>query len=99
LRTIKFYNRDIDCFNGDETRYSSDLHDVLYKSHCTNYHADAGPEGTNDESLYHLSCLFSQYLYSNFGQSGRNVILVGHSMGGIIVRVVGQSRRRARSRL
>jgi pimeloyl-ACP methyl ester carboxylesterase len=86
LRFIKYYTGDHDCINGNEKRFTSDLHDPLYKSHCTNYHADAGPEGTNDESLYHLSCLFSQYLYDNFGQFNRPVILVGHSLGGIIIR-------------
>lgn len=88
FRTIKYYNGDTNCTNGnDEGRYSSDLHDPLYKSNCIDFHAGpVGTEGTNDESLYHLSCLFSQYLYQNFGQSNRDVILVGHSMGGIIIR-------------
>ena len=75
--------------DGDETRYSSDLHHPLYKSLCTDYHAGKEGtkwEGTNDESLYHLSCLFSQYLHHNFGQFNRPVILVGHSTGGIIMR-------------
>ena len=45
-----------------------------------------GTDGTNDESLDHLSCLFAQYLYQNFGQSNSDVALVGHSMGGIIIR-------------
>jgi len=76
--------------DGDETRYSSDLHHPLYKSLCTDYHAGKEGtkwEGTNDESAYHLSCLFAQYLNYNFGRSSnREVILVGHSLGGIIMR-------------
>jgi hypothetical protein len=88
LRTIKYYNHDRDCDNGNSP-LSSDLHDDLYKSLCTDYHA--GPEGThwegtNDESIYHLSCLFAQYLNYNFGRANREVILVGHSMGGLIMR-------------
>ena len=88
LRTIQFYNGDINCDNGNEMTYSSNLHDPLYTSLCTNYPAGSseGTDGTNDESLYRVSCLFSQYLYYNFGQFGRNVVLVGHSMGGIIIR-------------
>ena len=90
LRAVKYYTGDKNCENGnDEGTYSSDLHDPLYKSLCTDYHP--GPkekkwEGTNDESLYHVSCLFAQYLHHNFGQSNNDVILVAHSMGGIIVR-------------
>ncbi len=86
FRTIKYYNGDTNCDNGAETAYSSDLHDPLYSQPCANYHADAGSDGTNDESIYHLSCLFAQYLYQNFGQYNKDVVLVGHSMGGIIIR-------------
>jgi hypothetical protein len=85
LRTIKYYKGDRNCANGNEERYSSDLHD--YRSDCTDYPTgDRGSDGTNDESLYHISCLFARYLYQNFGQSNREVIIVAHSMGGIIVR-------------
>jgi triacylglycerol esterase/lipase EstA (alpha/beta hydrolase family) len=89
MRTVKFYSGDRNCQNGDETRYSSDLHDPLYKSLCTDYHPGSEGiqwEGTNDESIYHLSCLFAQYLNYNFGRDNRNVVLVGHSMGGLIMR-------------
>ena len=85
LRTIKFYSDDKNCQNGnDEGIYSSDLHDPLYKSLCPDYHA--GKEGTNDESIYRLSCLFAQYLHHNFGLQDRKVVLVGHSLGGMIIR-------------
>jgi pimeloyl-ACP methyl ester carboxylesterase len=89
FRTIQYYNGDTNCTNGEETRYSSNLHQDLYRRNCTDYHAGKKGtqwEGTNDESLYHLSCLFAQYLHHNFGQSNNDVILVAHSMGGIIVR-------------
>jgi len=90
MRTVKFYNGDRNCNNGNgEGLYSSDLHHDLYRKPCADYHP--GPEGiewegTNDESIYRLSCLFAQYLYRNFGQSNQDVILVGHSMGGLIMR-------------
>ena len=88
FRTIKYYNGDTNNHNGnDEGRLSSDLHNDLYKSNCIDFHAGpVGTDGTNDESLDHLSCLFAQYLYQNFGQSNSGVALVGHSMGGIIIR-------------
>jgi hypothetical protein len=88
LRTIKYYKGDSDCDNGAETYYSYDLHDGFYSSVCNNYPTDFSlvVEGTNDESIYHLACLFAQYLYNNFGQYNRDVMLVGHSMGGLIMR-------------
>ena len=85
LRAVKYYTGDENCENGNNKGiYNSDLHNPLYNSNCTDYHA--GKEGTNDESLHHVSCLFAQYLHHNFGQSNSEVILVAHSMGGIIVR-------------
>ena len=88
FRTIKYYTGDTNCANGLETSYSSDLHNETYTKNCTDYPPgyDSSADGTNDESLYHLSCLFSQYLYYNFGQSNRDVIIVAHSMGGMITR-------------
>ncbi len=76
IRTVKYYNSDTNC--------DVDLHTSKYADPCSNY--CQGSEGTNNEDLYHVSCLLAQYLYQNFGQSNQNVVLVGHSMGGIIVR-------------
>jgi hypothetical protein len=78
FRTIQFYKGDSNC--------NANLLDSKYSKPCANYNADAGPEGTNDESLYHISCKLAQFLGQEFGQSNSNVVLVGHSMGGIIVR-------------
>jgi hypothetical protein len=75
-RTVKFYNSDVNC--------DVDLHNSIYAGPCSQY--AQGSEGTNNESLDHVSCLLAQYLYQNFGKSNQNVILVGHSMGGIIIR-------------
>ncbi len=80
LRTIGIYNGDSNC--------DAYLHakNKPYESNCANYHANAKADGTNNESLYHLSCLFAQYLHDTFGQSNKDVVLVGHCMGGIIIR-------------
>jgi triacylglycerol esterase/lipase EstA (alpha/beta hydrolase family) len=75
-RTVKYYNSDTNC--------DVDLHNSSYADPCSNY--CQGSEGTTNEDLNHISCLLAQYLYQNFGQSNKNVVLVGHSMGGIIVR-------------
>jgi hypothetical protein len=60
-RTVKFYNSDINC--------DVDLHDSIYAGPCSQY--AQGSEGTNNESLDHVSCLLAQYLYQNFGKSNR----------------------------
>jgi hypothetical protein len=84
FRTVQFYNSDTNCTNGLGAPYSADLHNNGYAKQCTSY--NAGNEGTYNESIYHLSCLFAWYLYDNFGQhAGWNVELVGHSMGGLII--------------
>ncbi len=77
INTIKFYTGDTNC--------NIDLHDpaMLDQSLCDNF--SPGSEGTNNEDLNHVSCLLAQFL-NQFYAGGQNVILVGHSMGGIIVR-------------
>lgn len=93
FRTIKFYNGDTNCGRSDQynnyTDSTEDLHNSRYTQHCSSYYPEgtnASQDGTNNESLYHVSCLFAWYLYLNFGNSGWNVELVAHSMGGLIVR-------------
>lgn len=76
FRTIQFYGNDTNC--------DANLHDSNYASHCSGY--VSGNEGNNNESLYHLSCLFAWYLYDKFGKYGYSVEIVAHSMGGLIVR-------------
>ncbi len=75
IRTVQYYTGDTNC--------DVDLHDSAYQSLCDNF--SPGSAGTNNEDLNHVSCLLAQYLNQNFA-GGQNVILVGHSMGGIIVR-------------
>ena len=77
IQTLKFYNGSTNC--------TTDLHSSTYTQHCSNY--VPGNEGSNNESIYHLSCLFAWYVYLNYGQHpGWNVEIVAHSMGGLIVR-------------
>ena len=94
FRQISYYNHEVRAdgspcaSNGNErdsiSHYSADLHDSLYRAHCAslgNTH-----DGSNNESLDHVSCLFAWYLFYNFGQRNWSEILVGHSMGGVIIR-------------
>lgn len=55
-----------------------------YASHCSNY--NAGNQGTNNETLYHLACELDWYIWLNWSQYGKNVQIVTHSMGGLIAR-------------
>jgi PGAP1-like protein len=85
VRAVQYYKNEGYCNSNDnEQNNPDDLHNPAYASNCTDYHA--GNEGSNNESLYHISCLFAWYLYDNFGQQNQDVVLVGHSMGGLIIR-------------
>src|SRR5579859_7800135 len=86
FRTLKFFNGDKDCSNGSEQNHSSDLHDGEYATHCSSYPQgyNSRDDGTWNEDIYHLSCLFAWYIYTNFGANG-NIKIVAHSMGGLIV--------------
>ncbi len=76
IHTVKFYAGDTNC--------DVDLlHNKAYQDKCNSF--SPGSEGTNNEDLNHVSCLLAQYLNQNFAGE-HNVILVGHSMGGIIIR-------------
>jgi hypothetical protein len=74
IRTVQYYTGDTNC--------DVDLHNSAYQYRCDGF--NPGSEGTNNEDLDHVSCLLVQYLNQNF--AGQNVILVGHSMGGIVIR-------------
>ncbi|GCE28792.1 hypothetical protein KDA_42760 [Dictyobacter alpinus] len=94
FRQLSYYSDEVQsdgsacASNGNErnsiSHYSADLHDSLYRAHC----ASLGNtnDGTNNESLDHVSCLLAWYLFYNFGQRGWSEVLVGHSMGGLIIR-------------
>jgi hypothetical protein len=76
LVTLKYYDGDTTC--------DANLHDSPYAGHCSSY--EAGNEGSNEESLYHLSCLLAWKIWLDYSQYGTNVEIVAHSMGGLIVR-------------
>ncbi len=75
ILTVQYYAGDTNC--------DVNLHTGAYQSYCDSW--VPGNEGTNNEDLNHVSCLLANYLNLNFA-GGKPVILVGHSMGGIIVR-------------
>lgn len=92
FRTVQYYNNpgDSHCGRNDGTNTYTDanenLHNAKYTQHCAGY-AQAGADGTNNESLYHVSCLLAWYISLNFGSHPSwNVEIVAHSMGGLVVR-------------
>ncbi|GCF09719.1 hypothetical protein KDI_32830 [Dictyobacter arantiisoli] len=72
--------------NGNEHTYSANLQTQTYRNQCGNVGGGNSNAGTNNENMDHISCLLAWYLYYNFGQHGWAETLVGHSMGGLIVR-------------
>jgi hypothetical protein len=73
--SVKYYNGDQNC--------DADLH-ALENYHCTGWYA--GKEGTTNEDIRHLSCLLAWYIWDAFTSRGVAVKLIGHSMGGEIIR-------------
>lgn len=47
---------------------------------------DRSSIGTTNEDLRHIACVLSWYIWDHYTKFGRPVDLVGHSMGGIIIR-------------
>jgi pimeloyl-ACP methyl ester carboxylesterase len=74
LYTVGYYKGDSSC--------SASLGN--YAGYCTNEYA--GNQGTTNEDIRHISCELAWYLWYNFTQYDENVQLVGHSMGGLIIR-------------
>ncbi len=74
LYTVGYYKGDSSC-----SAYLGN-----YAGDCT--HDYAGNQGTTNEDIRHIGCELSWYIWDNFTQYGQNVQLVGHSMGGLIIR-------------
>jgi hypothetical protein len=74
--TLQYYNGDTNC--------DDNLHKPVYSQPCESY--EAGNDGTNQESLNHLSCLLAWMIWLDYSHKGSNVEIVAHSMGGLIVR-------------
>jgi triacylglycerol esterase/lipase EstA (alpha/beta hydrolase family) len=73
--SVKYYSNDQNC--------DQDLH-ALENYHCTGYYA--GNEGTTSEDVRHLGCVLAWYIWDYFTSQGVAVKLIGHSMGGVIIR-------------
>jgi Putative serine esterase (DUF676) len=74
LTTLGYYNGDTNC-NANAT---------TERSHCSGY--NDSNSGTKNEDIRHIACETAWYLYLNYSRSGKNVQVVAHSMGGLIIR-------------
>jgi hypothetical protein len=74
LVTLGYYFNDSQC---DKTLFGYNTH-----GHCS----VNGWAGTNNEPIYTLSCKLAWFIYDNYSIKGERVQLVGHSMGGLIIR-------------
>jgi hypothetical protein len=97
IRTPKFYSGDTGCarHNPDgslESDSEYDLHNSKYTQRCAGVFPEGtnvSQDGTNNESLSRLTCLFAWYVYLDF--PGQHVEIVAHSAGGLIVRAAIES--------
>lgn len=74
LVTLGYYSGDHNC----DVALSS------YAADCTSEYA--GNQGTTNEDLRHVACELAWYIWYHYTQYGQNVQLVGHSMGGLLIR-------------
>lgn len=69
---VGYYNKESGC----------NVNLQVYDTHCTSY--SNGQDGTTNDPLRHLGCLFAWFIYSQFGNTP--VDILAHSMGGLITR-------------
>lgn len=74
--SVGFYNGDSNCnaYLGQE------------KSHCTGWYDSGSNDGTVNEDIRHTTCLLAWYVWDHYTKNGVTVAVVGHSMGGILIR-------------
>lgn len=77
---LKYYTGDTNC------SHSLDHHGSHTKHYSSDAHDGAGTSHTADASIRHLGYHFAWYVYDHFSSVGVPVDLVGHSMGGLIIR-------------
>src|SRR5215467_401403 len=77
VRTIGYYSNATGC---DASIASPD-------TRCALYFAPSGSdEATNREDLKHVACKLAWYIWDNYTLYGRNVNVVAHSAGGVVIR-------------
>lgn len=89
IRGIGYYKKDQGCDTNANLATDTGNDGKKYSDHCSSYMPDGmKPEdvGTENESIYHISCELAWYIYEEFGVHNWNVEIVAHSMGGLIIR-------------
>jgi hypothetical protein len=76
VRSVGFYRGDSNC--GDNLGQES--------SHCTGWYDSGSNDGTVNEDIRHTTCLLAWYIWDHYTQYGTTVAVMGHSMGGILIR-------------
>jgi uncharacterized protein with LGFP repeats len=95
LVAMNFYASDTDCHAPPNSSYAV-LTNTLYQyrqdgppglgGQCQHVGVNLGAEGTTSEDLQRLGCKLAWYIYNNYTHAGRPVMVVAHSMGGLIIR-------------
>src|SRR5262245_32876665 len=82
VKTIAYY----EIPDGNHTTTACDFDITSYDGRCSFYSAPAyGDEGTNQESFRHVACNLAWYIWDTYTQYGRNVNVVAHSAGGVVI--------------
>lgn len=75
-KSLGYYNADSNC----------DAYLSQEKSHCTTWYDSGSNDGTVNEDIRHTSCLLAWYIWDHYTVNGATVAIIGHSMGGILIR-------------
>jgi Zn-dependent metalloprotease/surface antigen len=86
LLTVGYYTGDWQSGNSCDIQFDSKSPGTAHVSACDSYYFSAADEGTNNQDLRNLSCQLAWYIYNNYTSHGRNVWVVAHSMGGLMIR-------------
>ena len=89
LRTVGYYRGDWQQ-NGYSCNIQFDSQAPVsqHQYNCDNYPSGYGDanEGSNNQDLGNIACQLAWYIYNTYTTAGRNVRVIAHSMGGMIIR-------------
>jgi len=83
FKTIGYYRGDTGTC---DVQFYSGATGNQHVAKCDTYFFDTSAEGTNNQDLRNLACQLAWYIYNNYTLRHKNVLVVAHSMGGLIIR-------------
>lgn len=90
FKTVGYYRGDWQNGNHCDIQFDSRAPGTNHESACDGYFydpkVDPQDEGTNNQDLRNIACQLAWYIFQNYTAQNKNVWIVAHSMGGLIVR-------------